>query len=161
MIKISDEQAAKLGITSFEELEAKLAGIPKLKAENEAFLGRITTLETGLAEVRALISDLQKIDTAALKAEILAAAKTESLTIASQEVSKAIARTGGKGIAGNKDETDGSEGKPQIAADDYKGQWNSNANLRAEFLGKFSTYEAFMKADAEGRNIERSSKAKQ
>ena len=158
MIKISDEQAAELGVSNFEELKAKLSAIDGAKAENRAMTGRITILETGLTEIRAAISALPKIDTAALKTEILAAAKTDSLTIAAQEVSKAVARAGGKGIAGNKDETNGSETKTEIAPDDYKAQWDASKHLRDEFNGKFSTYEAFMKADRDGRNVERSTK---
>lgn len=152
MIKLTDEQAAKLGISTFEELEAKLAGATKTKAELGGFEARLSTIEANALTLASRIDGLPKIDTAALVKDAVTQSAAQSETIAAKAVSGAIARAGTQGLAPNqpKNEGNGTEGKP-VDKSDPKSMWDADANLRAEFLGSFKTFDAFNRASNEGR----------
>jgi hypothetical protein len=159
MIKITDEQAAKLGIASFEDLEARLAGATASNTRAVAAEAGLVKLTARIEALEASVSALPKIDTAAIVNDALTKANASAETIAAKQVSAAIARAGQNGLAPNKPQTEGTEPANTHAPDDYKSQWDADANLRGEFLGNFSTYKAFMKAENQGRINNRITKA--
>ncbi len=151
MIKISDEQAAKLGITTFDELEAKLTELSCVRVVNKTLSDELKALTPRLDSLDKAFAELPKIDTSAIVTEAVNKSTAAYGVIAERAVSAAIARAGTQGLAPNQPATDGTEaGKPEPAANDYKGQWDKDANLRDEFLGRFSLYEGFKKAEAKG-----------
>ena len=151
MIKISDEQAAKLGIKSFEELEEKLSAIDSAKAESKTIVGRIDAIATRLDKLDASVSDIPRIDKDALVKDVLTQASASAETISAKAISSAVARAGQQGLAPNKPDSEGTGTKSKPAPDDFKAQWDADANLRDEFLGSFRTYEAYAEAEKAGR----------
>ena len=149
MIKITDEQAAKLGISSFEDLEKALNRGNKAIDLAESFKGSIESMTNAVKDLQAEL-DGSKIDVDAIISQAVAKANAEAETIAAKAVSSAIARAGQSGLAPNKPQSEGNETKPQPAADDYKGQWEASENIRAEFIS-FKSYEAFKRAEANGQ----------
>lgn len=149
MIKITDEQAAKLGISSFEDLEKALSRGNKAIDLAESFKGSIESMTNAVKDLQAEL-DGSKIDVDAIISQAVAKANAEAETIAAKAVSSAIARAGQSGLAPNKPQSEGNETKPQPAADDYKGQWEASENIRAEFIS-FKSYEAFKRAEANGQ----------
>jgi hypothetical protein len=160
MIKLSDEQMAKLGIASFEDLEAKLGSAKSGDAQLKSFDAKLTDFNTRMEAMEAALESLPKVDAKAIVSDAVAQANASAETIAAKHVSAAVARAGQSGLAPNKPSTEGNDSTPKPAADDYKAQWEASENIRAEFI-TLKTYEAFMKADRDGRNVERASKPKQ
>ena len=151
MIKISDEQAAKLGIASFEELEAKLAGVAKTKVDLGAFEARLSTIEANALTLASRIDGLPRIDTAALVKDAVTQASAQSEVIAAKAVSGAIARAGTQGLAPNQPKTEGNGTESKPAADDYQAQWDASADIRNEFVGGFKSFESYMIAEKRGQ----------
>lgn len=149
MIKISDEQAAKLGIKSFEDIEEKLAA--RDKEESRLSIKEFTDINARITALSEVVGVLPKVDTAAIIKTAVEQASVESKSIAAKEVSSAIARAGQAGLAPNQPKTEGNDLKQAPAAGGIKGQWDADANLRDEFLGRFDLFEKYSKAEAEGR----------
>lgn len=149
MFKITDEQAAKLGISSFEDLEKALSRGAKAEGIVDGFEAKITELAKTVSKLESRIGE-NKIDVDAIVSQAVAKANIEAETIAAKAVSSAIARAGQSGLAPNKPQSEGNETKPQPAADDYKGQWDASESIRAEFIS-FKSYEAFKRAEANGQ----------
>jgi seryl-tRNA synthetase len=161
-LKLSDEQMKTLGISTEKEAYALLESS---KASADALTGKtkdVTDLRSDLGKMAERITalesrkvELSATDKAALvtelkgSPEILAAVKSAAQT----ETTSVLAKFGGKpvGQGENKaDVTDPAKGK-EIAANDYKAQWEADANLRAEFLDNFKSYESYMRMNADGR----------
>jgi len=150
MIKITDEQAAKLGISSFEDLEAKIAGGKKADADLSALADTVSGLSSKVKALEASVASLPKLDADAIVKQAVEKANAEAVQISAKAVSAAIAKAGQSGLAPNKPETEGNDSTQAPAADDYKGQWDANANIRSEFI-TFKSYEAFKRAEARGQ----------
>ena len=150
MIKITDEQAAKLGISSFKDLEARITGGKKADAELSALSDSVSSLSAKVKALESSVANLPKIDADALVKQAVEKANAEAVQISAKAVSAAIAKAGQSGLAPNKPETEGNDSKQAPAADDYQGQWDASENIRAEFI-TFKSYAAFKRAEANGQ----------
>ena len=151
MIKITDEQAAKLGISSFEDLEAKINGGKKADAELSALAETVSGLSAKVKTLESSVASLPKIDTDAIVKQAVEKANAEAVQISAKAVSAAIAKAGQSGLAPNKPETEGNETNSEASDNDPEAQWAKNANLRAEFNDSKSTFLAYHKAQTLGR----------
>jgi chromosome segregation ATPase len=157
-IKVSDELLAKLGATAGDFEEKITAHLAKEKTLTEANAElakagteakeKITALETKLSATppKAEAFKLSAEDRAAIVSDL----KTEAKTAAAQEVSAAIAKAGTGAVGTGKTEDTSGNGDQKPAATDYKGQWDKDENIRAEFI-EFGAYEAFKKAESKYR----------
>lgn len=150
-LKLTDEQMAALGVNSVEDVmaviqnaqatTAKLAEVEKAKAAMEA---EHEALKTQVAALAAKIEAIGKpVDIEALRKEILAEAD--------KNLCAYVAKIGTQALPNKETPPDVSAGdKKEVAADDYKGQWEASEDLKAEFLS-FESYVAFKRASDEGR----------
>ena len=150
MIKITDEQAAKLGISSFEDLEAKINGGKNADAELSALSDIVSGLSAKVKALESSVANLPKIDADAIVKQAVEKANAEAVQISAKAVSAAIAKAGQTGLAPNKPETEGNDSKQTPAANDYQGQWDASENIRAEFI-TLKSYAAFKRAEANGQ----------
>lgn len=157
-LKLSEEQLAKWGFTTQEEVIAALEKSkepPKVVSDPELAAGEsntlFDTLETLRLSVAAQNTALAKLE-ASFKTispeTLLASASAEAKRVASAEVSAAIAKSGGAALT-TKIPTDVEQPK-NPAGDDYGAQYDSDVNIRAEFLEK-ANYVTYMEALASGR----------
>lgn len=149
MLKITDEQAAKLGISSFEDLEKALNRGAKAEADVTEFKALSDKVLASFDKFKAECN-ASKINIEDVISQAVEKANAQAETIAAKAVSAAIARAGQSGLAPNKPQGEGNDTKPQPAADDFKGQWDASENIRAEFIS-FKSYEAFKRAEANGQ----------
>jgi len=142
-IKLAEEQMKELGVTSSEQVFALLQ---KPQTENKPSEGAqaFAAFESRLAAVEAKQSKApQSVDLTALRAEILQAAKVESIASASGAVSAAIAKSGGAAIAPKETVSVDPDAKTQIAETDFEARFKADPKLEMEFgtIGAFSAYE--------------------
>lgn len=150
-LKLTDEQMAAMDAKSVEDVmaviqsaqatAAELAEVKKAKAAMEA---EHETLKAQVAALAAKIEAIGKpVDVAAMRAEILAEANKSMCAY--------VSKLGAQALPSGEVPPDVSAGdKKQIAADDYKGQWEASEDLRAEFVS-FESYAAFKRASDDGR----------
>jgi hypothetical protein len=157
-IKLTEEQLARYGCTTQEEIIAALdKSIEKPKPPEPPAAPPApapAAQDPLVAGLQALSVKLGAVETslATLSPEtIVASAATEAKRVASLEVSAAIARAGGNALAQKSDPADPAPGgKKEIAPTDYAGQFDADAKIREEFIEK-SIYVAYMKGCAAGR----------
>lgn len=149
-LKLSEEQLAKWGFTTQEEVIAalekskepsKVVSDPELAASLETLRLSVAAQNTALAKLEASFKTISP-------ETLLASASAEAKRVASAEVSAAIAKSGGAALT-TKIPTDVEQPK-KPAGDDYGAQYDSDANIRAEFLEK-ANYVTYMEALASGR----------
>lgn len=156
-IKVSDELLTKLGATAgdFEEkLTAALAKIKTLAEANADLAKAGTEAKEKIAALEGKIAIPAKVEAFKLSAEdraaIVSDLKVEAKTAAAQEVSAAIAKAGAGAVGTGQTQDTSGNGEQKPAATDYKGQWEKDENIRAEFI-EFGAYEAFKKAESKYR----------
>lgn len=137
-------------ISSVADIEAALNERKNLKTQTANDGAKLTALEARISALEAKADKAPSVDVDAIVAKAVAQADVNANAISAKAVSAAIARAGQAGLAPNKPETEGNETTNKPAADDYKAQWDADANIRAEFI-TLKTYEAFMRAQAAGQ----------
>lgn len=148
-LKLSDEQAQKLGITTMEEAISLLesantnkAKLSETETELSAYAEKFSAIETRLKAVEGRSVTISAED----KAAIITEAKSE----AAVKVVEALAKFGGKSIGGSEKTDESSEGKNEPAADDYEGQWKANHQGCADQFTSKDAFIAYKKAVASG-----------
>lgn len=157
MIKLTDEQIKALGCKDPSEASAQITNVLSLAQKNTealtALSGKFTGLENKLAEL-----EKKPAPAAVLSAEDKEKLLAEAKAAGSQEAMTAIGNVGhtapvksapveGTETQANAEPKDESE----TAEAALKAKWNKDANLRAEFLNDFSTFQHYAQALADGR----------
>lgn len=155
MIKITDEEAARLGISSLADIEAALNERKNLKTQTTNDNAKLTALESRISALEAKSDKAPSVDVDAIVAKAVAQADVNANAISAKAVSAAIARAGQSGLAPNKQEAEQNDLNQAAAVDqnDPDAIWNKDANLRAEFGNRKETWLAYNKAMSNGRIV--------
>lgn len=155
VVKLSDEDAAALGVRHPDDAVAKLkeaAGMDELlkQADKEAASMKetITALEARLKAVEEKIGAI--VPAAAIAAEDRASILKEARDLASKDFHAFVAKIGTVSLPQSAGVESEAVQARLVAPDDYKGQWENDENLKAEFAS-WEVYAAFKAAMDSGR----------
>ena len=156
MIKLTDDQIKALGCKDPAEASAAIANVISLSQKNTealtALSGQFTALETKLTEL-----EKKPVPAASLSAEDKETFLKEVKGVASQEAMTAIGNVGHTApvnsapVEGTENQNAEAKDEAETAEAALKAKWNKDANLRAEFLNDFETYQNYSKAVTAGR----------
>lgn len=148
-LKVSEELLTKFGAsaTDFEEkANAILGERTKLQSEATEFKSLFASLETKVNDLSAKI-DAGIVVNEATKKELTAAAEAAGCKAATAVIAKA----GTTSVTTSKTETGTESDKAlDVEAEDAKAIWDSNKNIRAEFVS-FEAFEKWHTASKQGR----------
>lgn len=155
VLKLTDEDAAKYGCKTIEDLHKSLANAvasdellanaaKEAQAMNEklnAFEARLAALEKQLAETK---------PASAIATEDRAAIIAEAIEQAGKNMHAFVAKIGTAALPQSQGVESEAINAKLVAPDDYKGQWEADQKLQAEF-SSFEVYAAFKAAMDNGR----------